>query len=229
MSTCHRLASIFCRQISQGDDAHEPFVAAEHRQLPHLLFPHEFGGIRHVSILEAVMDLRRHHFPYTIAARIVPARHRAHDDITVGQDTDQMVVVTNRQRTDVDDFHSLCRLLESGFWPRAFRVARHHVADLHDLTPEPRLGEIVSDAGSNPVTEIDDTLMFGAMSAAEHRAVLFDAMTEYLATAMRTRGRQGMDGALERIESMLLAFHRDREGFVIVISANVTSHRSTPC
>src|SRR5262245_57718480 len=206
MSTCHRLASIFCRQISQGDDAHEPFVAAEHRQLPHLLFPHEFGGIRHVSILEAVMDLRRHHFPYTIAARIVPARHRAHDDITVGQDTDQMVVVTNRQRTDVDDFHALCRFLESGFWPCAFRIARHHVADLHDLTPEPGLGELTP---SNAVTEIDDTLMFGAMGAAEHRAVLFDAMPEYLATAMSTRRRQGMDGAFERIEGMLLAVQGD--------------------
>jgi hypothetical protein len=44
-------------------------------------------------------------------------------------------------------------------------------------------------------------------------------MPDDLAAAVRTPGRQGMDGALETVENMDFAIHAHFKGFVVVITA----------
>ena len=61
------------------------------------------------------------------------------------------------------------------------------------------------------------------MVAAVKRAVFLEAMAYDLDTAMGTRWRQCMDGALEAVESVSLAAHDDLKGFVIVVAAMFTN------
>jgi hypothetical protein len=58
------------------------------------------------------------------------------------------------------------------------------------------------------------------MDAAEVRAFLLDAVTDHLAAAVTAHGRQRLDRALEGVEDVRRAVHRDREGLVVVVPAN---------
>jgi hypothetical protein len=66
------------------------------------------------------------------------------------------------------------------------------------------------------------TIRTGAMRAAEDLALSFDAMTDDLATAVWTGGRERMDGAFEAVECMRLPSDDHVETLIVVISANFT-------
>ena len=57
------------------------------------------------------------------------------------------------------------------------------------------------------------------MGAAIDRAIGLDAVPHDFAAAVGTLGRQGVDGALERVEGVALAVHFHGEGLVIVVAA----------
>ncbi|MEZ2128840.1 MULTISPECIES: hypothetical protein [unclassified Sinorhizobium] len=67
------------------------------------------------------------------------------------------------------------------------------------------------------------------MSAAIDYLVLLDAMADDTATAMRAGWRQFLNGAFEAVKSIGFPRHRNIEGFVIFITAQVAAcHESSP-
>ena len=58
------------------------------------------------------------------------------------------------------------------------------------------------------------------MDTTEDFSVRFDAVTHDTATAVRTNRRQGVDCALEAIESVTLSAHDHFERLVIIVLAN---------
>jgi len=68
----------------------------------------------------------------------------------------------------------------------------------------------------------------GAVGAAEHRSVGFDAVTDDRASAVLTARRQGMDRALERVERVLLASGHDLERLVVLVSADLAGRHRGP-
>jgi hypothetical protein len=55
----------------------------------------------------------------------------------------------------------------------------------------------------------------------------FDAMTDYLAPAVRTGGRHSMDRTFKAIERITFPSRNDFESFVVIVSAGLTfSHIS---
>ena len=62
---------------------------------------------------------------------------------------------------------------------------------------------------SGTVLQARDAFLLGAVSAAEKRAVLLDPVTDHFAAAVGTGRCQGVDGALEAVEGVRLARHRD--------------------
>jgi hypothetical protein len=69
-----------------------------------------------------------------------------------------------------------------------------------------------------------DAGMGGAVGATENAALLFYAMTNHLAAAVLAGWGQCGDRTLERIEGMLLALHRDRKRFVVIVSTKFAAH-----
>ena len=76
---------------------------------------------------------------------------------------------------------------------------------------------------SDPIAQTLHSFRFGAVVAAIKRAVFLQAMAHDLDTAMGTRWRKCMDGALETVESVSLATHDDLKGFVVVVAAMLTN------
>ena len=76
---------------------------------------------------------------------------------------------------------------------------------------------------SDPIAQTLHSFRFGAVVAAVKRAVFLQAMAYDLDTAMGTRWRKCMDGALETVESVSLAAHDDLKGFVVVVAAMLTN------
>src|SRR5437016_5285776 len=70
-----------------------------------------------------------------------------------------------------------------------------------------------------PVFQPGDAFMLGALSAAEKSPIVLHAVADDLATAVGTNRRQRMNCTFERIEGVFPAIHRDRERFVVVVSA----------
>src|SRR5690606_6650160 len=69
--------------------------------------------------------------------------------------------------------------------------------------------------------------MAGAMRAAEHAAVRLDPVADDGAVAMAAAWRHHADRALEAVEGLRPARHRDLEGLVVVVPAPVAaSHAS---
>jgi hypothetical protein len=62
-----------------------------------------------------------------------------------------------------------------------------------------------------------------AVGTAEDPSESLHAMTHDPATAVFTKRSQRMDGAFETIEDVSSIVHRDPEGLVIVVSANLAS------
>src|SRR5207237_6864970 len=76
------------------------------------------------------------------------------------------------------------------------------------------------------VSQARDAGVLGAVGAAEHHAVLLDAVADQLAAAVLAGRGQGVDRALERIERVLPAGHRHRERLVVVVATDFTGrHR----
>src|SRR5437763_5170012 len=72
----------------------------------------------------------------------------------------------------------------------------------------------------------------GAVRAAIDAPVLLDAVADDAAIAVGARRREGLDGALEAVERVRGASHRDLEGLVVLVSAHLTAsggHRRPPC
>jgi hypothetical protein len=59
-----------------------------------------------------------------------------------------------------------------------------------------------------------------AMRTAKDLVVLFDAVSDDAALAMRTRRREGLNGALEAVERPWLVIHHDLKALVVVVSTN---------
>src|SRR5262245_50177455 len=69
----------------------------------------------------------------------------------------------------------------------------------------------------------------GTLGAAVHPPPRLDPMADHTASAVGTGWREPMDGALEAIEYVALAAHRDLEGLVVVDPAHLTlSHPRPP-
>jgi hypothetical protein len=69
--------------------------------------------------------------------------------------------------------------------------------------------------------------MPGTMDTAEDLAILFNAVTDNPASAVRTLGCQGMNRALEAIEHVRASSEGYLEGFVVIVSANFTEGHRT--
>jgi hypothetical protein len=81
---------------------------------------------------------------------------------------------------------------------------------------------------SRTIRQAHDSRVLGAAGAAKDGFILLDTVADYSAAAVLATGREGMDGALEGVECVPPARHRDGKRFVIVVSTNVAlSHRST--
>src|ERR1044072_4849284 len=66
--------------------------------------------------------------------------------------------------------------------------------------------------------------MLGAARTAISGVALLDAVPDHAAAAMSTRGSERLNGALERIESVLLTLERNSECLVIVVAADFADH-----
>ncbi|MES0039385.1 hypothetical protein NKJ74_29735, partial [Mesorhizobium sp. M0046] len=73
------------------------------------------------------------------------------------------------------------------------------------------------------------TFLRGAMCAAVDDVILFDAMSDDPASAMRTRRCKFLDRAFEAVERVGLVGHRHVESLIVVIPALIASgHSSFP-
>src|SRR5262245_50554380 len=77
---------------------------------------------------------------------------------------------------------------------------------------------------SLPVAQARHARVLGALDAAEDGAVLLDAVADDAAAAMSALRRQRVNGALERIEGVLVVAHRDRERLVVIVAADFAFH-----
>jgi hypothetical protein len=75
------------------------------------------------------------------------------------------------------------------------------------------------------VFEFMNSVLLCTVSTAINRAFCFHAVTDHPAAAVRTGGRQGMDGAFETVENVRLLSHADLKAFVVYVSADFAS----PC
>src|SRR5262249_20438072 len=76
---------------------------------------------------------------------------------------------------------------------------------------------------SSAIADALDALMLGAMGTAIDLISGLDAVTDHAAVAVRTTRCHGVNGAFEAVESHAPAALRDAEGFVVVVTANITS------
>jgi hypothetical protein len=77
-----------------------------------------------------------------------------------------------------------------------------------------------------PIFQSLNALVLRAVSAAEDFAGRFDAVADDPASAMVTARCESMDGAFEAIERHGLAAVAYMQGFVVVVSADITSGHS---
>jgi hypothetical protein len=78
----------------------------------------------------------------------------------------------------------------------------------------------------NPVFHILHRLCVGAHGATEEHVPHIYSVPDDPAAAVRTRGRQGMDGALETVENVRLAAGSHFKGFIVLVAAYFAcSHR----
>jgi hypothetical protein len=85
----------------------------------------------------------------------------------------------------------------------------------------PRLRADPTKYASRPIYQTGHARVFGAVGTAEQRVIRFDAVADYLATAVRALRRERVNGALEGIEHMTIALHGHRERLVIIVAANL--------
>ena len=81
----------------------------------------------------------------------------------------------------------------------------------------------IVDLSRSVVDHAARALLPRAMSAAVDDVIFLDAMPQDPATAMRTGRRKFLGRALETVERVALSCHRNREGLVVVVPANVAS------
>ena len=107
-----RLIAAAHRQVPQGHHADESLRAAENRQAANLVPLHHLDGVLDSLIFEAVSNIRSHGLADRGRGRIASLRHCPHGDIPVGEHADQLVAVTDWQRTDIQAAHFRGGLLE---------------------------------------------------------------------------------------------------------------------
>jgi hypothetical protein len=76
---------------------------------------------------------------------------------------------------------------------------------------------------SSPIAQLADPDLVRAMGTTVESALRFQPMPDDLAAAMRTGGRECMDGAFKAIKGVGLARHPNFECLVVVIAAYIAS------
>jgi hypothetical protein len=74
-----------------------------------------------------------------------------------------------------------------------------------------------------PVAQSAYAFRLRAMRAAEHGALLFDAMPEDVGSTVRACGGNAVNGAFEAVEGMRYAIHHHLKCLVVIVSAGFTS------
>src|SRR5207253_8576276 len=95
-----------------------------------------------------------------------------------------------------------------------------------------RLRACPTHRSSSPIPELLHAGGVSAVGAAIDAPVLLDAVADDAALAVGASRREGLDGALEAVERVRGASHRDLEGLVVLVSAHLTAsggHRGPPC
>jgi hypothetical protein len=72
------------------------------------------------------------------------------------------------------------------------------------------------------VFESFDARHLGAARATIESPFVLDAVPDDLTAAMRALRRQGVDGALERVEDVRFPLHRHGERLVVIVAADFT-------
>src|SRR5205814_7850111 len=93
------------------------------------------------------------------------------------------------------------------------------------------LGDCPTHRSSSPIPELLRAGGVSAVGAAIHAPFLLHAVADDAAIAVGARRREGLDGALEAVERVRGASHRDLEGLVVLVSAHLTAsggHRAPP-
>jgi hypothetical protein len=76
-------------------------------------------------------------------------------------------------------------------------------------------------AGLSAVAQAGHAGLLGTVNTAVNGAVLFDTMANDPTPAVRTRGREGLDGALERIKHMRGSADHHGKGLVVDVAAGL--------
>jgi hypothetical protein len=69
---------------------------------------------------------------------------------------------------------------------------------------------------------LKNAAVLGTVGTTENDPILFDTVADHLAAAVIARRRQSVDGALERVESMLATAQPNGERLIVVIATNIT-------
>ena len=77
-------------------------------------------------------------------------------------------------------------------------------------------------ARSDSIAQLVFADLARAMCAAENLAGRFHAVPDNFASAMRAFRRKDLDRALKAVEDVLLPLGHDLEGFIVVVSAELT-------
>jgi hypothetical protein len=86
----------------------------------------------------------------------------------------------------------------------------------------------IAKPAADAIAQSGDARLLGAIRTTEDGVALLHAVADHLATAMGTGRREGMDGAFEGIEDVLVPFHDHGKGAIVIITANFAlGHDST--
>jgi hypothetical protein len=75
----------------------------------------------------------------------------------------------------------------------------------------------------NPIFEFVDTMLLRTVCTTVKDSICFHAVTDDTATAMRARGRQGVNGAFKAVKNMNLAAPVYFKAFVVNVTAHLTA------
>src|ERR1700682_1931453 len=121
---------VIAGEVTQRNDADQPLVAIDDRQAPDLGLAHVARHIVDFIGVEAVEHFLAHDIG-DLGVRRLALSYRADDDIAVGDDADQPIVVADRQRTGVDRGHETCRLADGLIGAQQAHIASHYLANFH--------------------------------------------------------------------------------------------------
>ncbi len=119
--------------VAEGDDAAQALIifVIEDDQAIDLLFTHTLGCVRDVVLLEAIEDAIGEDFTGSHLGQIFTAGDAAHDDVAVGDDTVQTVIIANGEEAAIQLVHRFRRIAYRRFFRDDFRVLFHEFAHFH--------------------------------------------------------------------------------------------------